>query len=121
MAHLFGSAFHLRGEVREAMGGRIIEFADERHAREVREAQERYAQLEKRAREESLRKGIELGRAQGIELGRAQGVELGKEQARKYLADRMRSYGIDQSIIDEVLSFDREDDGGDEGPSVQNA
>ncbi len=87
----------LQREVREAMGVKILKFADER-----------YAEREQKAREESHKQGLE------------QGLEQGAELERRRLADSLRSRGFDESTIDEVLSFGRKDDGG-EGPAVQQA
>jgi hypothetical protein len=91
--HLLQGYEPLQREVREAMGVKILKFADER-----------YAEREQKAREESHKQGLE------------QGAEL----ERRRLADSLRSRGFDESTIDEVLSFGRKDDGG-EGPAVQQA
>ncbi|MDY3970780.1 MAG: hypothetical protein SOY95_09135 [Atopobiaceae bacterium] len=102
--HLLRGYEPLQREVREAMGVKILKFADERYAEEKREADEKYAEREQKAREESHKQGLE------------QGAEL----ERRRLADSLRSRGFDESTIDEVLSFGRKDDGG-EGPDVQQA
>ena len=86
------------------MGVKILKFADERFAEEKREADEKYAEREQKAREESRRQGLE------------QGAEL----ERRRLADSLRSRGFDESTIDEVLSFGREDSTG-KGQAVQQA
>ena len=83
------------------MGVKILKFADER-----------YAEREQKAREESHKQGLEQGHKQGLQ----QGAEL----ERRRLADSLRSRGFDESTIDEVLSFGRKDGGG-EGPAVQHA
>ena len=83
------------------MGVKILKFADER-----------YAEREQKAREESHKQGLEQGHKQGLQ----QGAEL----ERRRLADSLRSRGFDESTIDEVLSFGRKDGGG-EGPAVQQA
>ena len=95
--HLLRGYEPLQREVREAMGVKILKFADER-----------YAEREQKAREESHKQGLE------------QGLEQGAELERRRLADSLRSRGFDESTIDEVLSFGRKDDGG-EGPAVQQA
>ncbi|MFU0812177.1 MAG: Flagellar assembly protein H [Atopobium sp.] len=102
--HLLQGYEPLQREVREAMGVKILKFADERYAEEKREADEKYAEREQKAREESHKQGLE------------QGAEL----ERRRLADSLRSRGFDEPTIDEVLSFGRKDDGG-EGPAVQQA
>ncbi len=73
------------------MGGKILKFADERHAEEMREAEERHAKRLREVREESFQ----------------QGTEIGRERASGLLIERLRSYGVDQSIIDEVFGADR--------------
>ena len=87
------------------MGVKILKFADER-----------YAEREQKAREESHKQGLK----QGLEQGHKQGLQQGAELERRRLADSLRSRGFDESTIDEVLSFGRKDGGG-EGPAVQHA
>lgn len=103
--HLLRGYEPLQREVREAMGVKILKFADER-----------YAEREQKAREESHKQGLE----QGLEQGHKQGLQQGAELERRRLADSLRSRGFDESTIDEVLSFGRKDGGG-EGPAVQHA
>ncbi len=91
------------------MGVKILKFADER-----------YAEREQKAREESHKQGLEQGLEQGHKQGLEQGLEQGAELERRRLADSLRSRGFDESTIDEVLSFGRKDDGG-ERPAVQQA
>ncbi|MDD5845487.1 MAG: hypothetical protein PUC91_09165 [Olsenella sp.] len=107
--HLLRDYVPLQGEVREAMGGKILKFADERyaeaaerHAEEMREAEERCARAEERYAEAEERHAEEM------------------REANARIARELSRHGVDQSIIDQVLSFGRKD-GSDGGPSAQQA
>lgn len=100
--HLLRDYGPLQGEVREAMGGKILKFQDELHAEEMRELEERFAEREQRVREESLKQGIK----QGI------------EQANRRYARELSAYGVEQSIIDKVFGLGQKDEDS-EKPSAQ--
>ena len=89
------------------MGGKILKFADERyaeaeerHAEEMREAEERCARAEERYAEAEERHAEEMRRE--------------SERIAKGLA----AHGVDQSIIDEIFGADWKDESG-EGSSEQ--
>ena len=91
------------------MGGKILKFADERyaeaeerHAEEMREAEERCARAEERYAEAEERHAEEM------------------REANARIARELSRHGVDQSIIDQVLSFGKKD-GSDDGPSAQQA
>ena len=107
--HLLRDYVPLQREVREAMGGKILKFADERHAEEMREVEERCA----RAEERSARAEERYAEAEERHT-----EEMREANAR--IARGLSQYGIDQSIIDQVLSFGKKD-GSDDGPSAQQA
>ena len=80
--------------MREAMGVKILKFADER-----------YAEREQKAREESHKRGLEQG----------------TKQERERVAKELARCGVDQSIIDKVIAFGSKNGSDDEGPSAQQA
>ncbi len=79
------------------MGGKILKFADERHAERMRELEEQHA--------ERMRK---------LEEQRAEEMRRESERIAKGLA----AHGVDQSIIDEIFGADWKDESG-EGSSEQ--
>ncbi len=79
------------------MGGKILKFADERHAERMRELEEQHA--------ERMRK---------LEEQRAEEMRRESECIAKGLA----AHGVDQSIIDEIFGADWKDESG-EGSSEQ--
>lgn len=70
----------MQGEAREAMGVKILKFADER-----------YAERDQKALKEE----------------------------RERLAESLQSRGFDESIIQEVLSFKKKDDGGSNSSAIR--
>lgn len=70
----------MQGEAREAMGVKILKFADER-----------YAEREQKALKEE----------------------------RERLAESLRFRGFDESMIQEVLSFKKKDDGGSNSSAIR--
>ena len=114
--HLLRDYVPLQGEVREAMGGKILKFADERYA----EAEERHAEAEERHAEEMREAEERCARAEEryAEAEERHAEEMREANAR--IARELSRHGVDQSIIDQVLSFGKKD-GSDDGPSAQQA
>ena len=119
------------------MGGKILKFADERyaeaaerHAEEMREAEERcaraeerYAEAEERSARAEKRYAEAKERSARAEERYAEAEERHAEEMREAnarIARELSRHGVDQSIIDQVLSFGRKD-GSDDGPSAQQA
>ena len=79
------------------MGGKILKFADERHAERMRELEEQHA--------ERMRK-----------IDEQYAEEMRRESER--IAKGLAAHGVDQSIIDEIFGADWKDESG-EGSSEQ--
>jgi len=74
------------------MGGKILKFADERHAERMRELEEQHAE-----------------RMRELEEQRAERMRRESERIAKGLA----AHGVDQSIIDEIFGADWKDESGE--------
>lgn len=55
------------------------------------------------ARRTGLAEGMEIGRAEGREEGRAEGIEKGRAEERKIMAIKLRSIGMSEEQIRELL------------------
>lgn len=86
--HIMAKYESLRGKVRGAMGGEVLELLNERAKRLEREAEER-----------GYRDGIIQGEKQGIEQGIVQGIEQGIDGLVAELTER----GVDENLIREAI------------------
>ena len=126
--HLLRDYVPLQGEVREAMGGKILKFADERyaeaaerHAEEMREAEERCARAEEQYARAEERYAEAEERSARAEERYAEAEERHAEEMRREserIAKGLAAHGVDQSIIDEIFGADWKDESG-EGSSEQ--
>lgn len=82
--HIMSKHDRLRGKVRNAMGGEVLELLNDRAARLEREAEER---------------GIERGIEQGIEQGKELGIKQGVEQGIGDLVAQLKARGVDERVI----------------------
>ena len=91
--HIMAKHDALRGKVRKAMGGEVLELLNDRAAR-----------LEREAREEGLKQGRELGLELGLEQGREQGREQGLEQGLAGLAEQLRERGVSEDLLADAIA-----------------
>lgn len=59
--------------------------------------------------DEGYGEGIEKGMAEGVEKGMAEGIEKGRKDALGFVAQQMRSKGIDDSEIAKILGLDADE------------
>ncbi|MEE8680877.1 MAG: hypothetical protein SOH69_03360 [Olsenella sp.] len=90
------------------MGGKILKFADERHAERMRELEEQHAERMRKLEEQRVE------RMRKIDEQHAEEMRRESERIAKGLA----AHGVDQFIIDEIFGADWKDESG-EGSSEQ--
>ena len=83
----------LRGKVRMAMGGEVLELMRDRAER-----------LEREARERGFSQGLERGMEQGLERGLEQGLERGIEQGIATLSSMLKERGVDEALIASAIA-----------------
>jgi hypothetical protein len=94
--HIMAKYESLKGKVRSAMGGEVLELLNERAERLEREA-------EARGIERGIQQGIERGIEQGIQQGIQQGIDQGKKQGIDSLVAELMERGVDERLIHEAV------------------
>lgn len=94
--HIMARYESLKGKVRSAMGGEVLELLNDRAERLEREA-------EARGIERGIQQGIERGIEQGIQQGIQQGIDQGKKQGIDSLVAELMERGVDEGLIREAV------------------
>lgn len=94
--HMFRGSEGLQREVRNAMGGEVLELLHERAAR-----------LEREALEEGRKLGRKQGLEQGLERGLERGLKQGAEQAIETMSAELISMGVDEECVARVVAAAR--------------